>query len=467
MNVNQILKNITLKIIFIVLITIGFIILKSSLVLGTTNIPKVYFEGNISKMLDKKDERKISIKYESKDLNFETKAKIKIQGTSSLAYEKKNYTITFYKDSSYEEKEKIDVGKGWGAQSKYGLKANWIDKTHSRNIVSARITAKVQEKYGLFTDLPNKGLIDGYPVEIYSNNEFLGLYTWNIPKSDWMWGLDEDDPNNIALVGDDWTPAVGFKEQITTFEDAKWEVEIGEKNQDTIDKFNRLIRFVANSSDEEFKKEFELYVNKDAILNYIAMLNAMDAIDNYGKNMIMLTYDGKVWYPSLYDLDATWGTDSSGNKLENYDFTTNDTDNMLILRTMECFQNEVATRWFELREEILSKDNILNEFYSFNDSIPNDTLKKEKRKWKDISGYDIKQIEEFLDYRLKYIDDLMESKREVSEESTEISKTNENRESEEQNVSIEYNDKKNYENILYFFIIVVIICTILVYLKNN
>ena len=241
MNNKKISKNTILKLIFIILIAFGFIILKSSLTFATTDIPKVYFEGNISEMLDKKDERKINIKYESKDKNFETKAKIKIQGTSSIYFEKKNYTINLYKDDSYEEKEKIDVGKGWGAQSKYCLKANWIDKTHSRNIVSARIAAKIQKKYGVLTELPNNGLIDGYPVEIYSNNEFLGLYTWNIPKSDWMWGLDEDNPNNIALVGDDYTDQVLFYKEIRNLDEAKWEVEVGEENQETVDKI--YIRF--------------------------------------------------------------------------------------------------------------------------------------------------------------------------------------------------------------------------------
>ena len=111
-------------------------------------------------MTSKKDERKVFLKYKSDEVNFEKNAKIKVQGSSSLVYEKKNYTINLYEDVSFEKKSKVDMEKGWGKQSKYNLKANWIDKTHSRNIVSARIAGKIQEKYGVLNELPNHGSID-------------------------------------------------------------------------------------------------------------------------------------------------------------------------------------------------------------------------------------------------------------------------------------------------------------------
>ena len=56
-------------------------------------IPKVYFEGNIDDMNLKSDVRNIKLKYETTDFNFEAYTTIKIQGTSSLAYEKKSIKI--------------------------------------------------------------------------------------------------------------------------------------------------------------------------------------------------------------------------------------------------------------------------------------------------------------------------------------------------------------------------------------
>ena len=72
-------------------------------------IPKVYFEGDISNMTSKEDKRSIKIKYRSEDKKFDTYAEIKIQGTSSIYYDKKNYTITLYEDEAHESKNKIVI----------------------------------------------------------------------------------------------------------------------------------------------------------------------------------------------------------------------------------------------------------------------------------------------------------------------------------------------------------------------
>ena len=52
-------------------------------------------------------------------------ATVKWQGSSSLSYPKKNYTINF--DNAFEAAE------GWGIQKKYCLKANYIDHSHASN----------------------------------------------------------------------------------------------------------------------------------------------------------------------------------------------------------------------------------------------------------------------------------------------------------------------------------------------
>ena len=157
-------------------------------------IPKIFITGNISNMSSKNDKRKISFRYDDNGKTFESYARLKIQGSYSLGFEKKNYTVDFYEDDTYQNKKDADFG--WGQHSKYTLKANWVDKTHARNIVTANIAAEANEQYGLFTSTPNYGEVDGYPVEVYVNNEFFGLYTLNIPKSDWMFNMDK---NNDAL----------------------------------------------------------------------------------------------------------------------------------------------------------------------------------------------------------------------------------------------------------------------------
>ena len=117
------------KVYFIIFLSF-FIIFLNLVKSNASEIPKVYLEGDIENMTSKKDERKILLKYKSDEVKFEKYTKIKVQGSSSLVYDKKNYTINFYENDSFENKSKVDIGKGWGKQSKYNLKANWIDKTN-------------------------------------------------------------------------------------------------------------------------------------------------------------------------------------------------------------------------------------------------------------------------------------------------------------------------------------------------
>ena len=406
------------KIYFIIFLSF-FIILINTINSNASEIPKVYLEGDINNMTSKKDERKIFIKFKSDELNFEKYTKIKVQGSSSLVYDKKNYTINFYENDSFEKKSKVDMEKGWGKQSKYNLKANWIDKTHSRNIVSARIAGKIHETYKVLNELPNHGSIDGFPVEVYINNEFLGLYTWNIPKDAWMWNVDEDNPNHIVLEGAWYTEYTNFKTKLDGFDGTGWDAEAGKPNKETVDNFNRLVDFINNSSDEEFIRNFDNYLDKNASLNYLMMLYLIEGIDNTGKNMILLSYDnGKKWYPCLYDLYSTWGTWTDGKINNSYKILpeqeiADHSKNNLITRMVKTMPNEISNRWFSLRKDIFSKENILNEFNLFLESIPQDTFRKEQERWKDIPGFGMEQIEEFINIRLEYIDKIMRERTKI------------------------------------------------------
>ena len=97
-------------------------------------IPTVFLYGDIDNMESKEDERVVQFSFLSNDISFMKYAKIKIQGSSSIRYEKKNYTIKLYDTMECEDKYNVDFG--WGNENKYVLKANWIDKTHAINIVS-------------------------------------------------------------------------------------------------------------------------------------------------------------------------------------------------------------------------------------------------------------------------------------------------------------------------------------------
>ena len=365
--------------------------------------PRVYIEGDLY-MKNKSEIGTFKVKYESDSIKFDKYATLKIQGSTSATFDKKNYTIKFFNDEDCLDKFKVNFG--WGRESKYVLKANWVDKTHSRNIVTARLAAQVQKKYNLLPNTPNHGLIDGFPVEVYLNNEFYGLYTLNIPKDEWLYGMDNKNPNHIIMVAEQTSPGTLFKELNTD----DWVNELDDNSPAVKKKMLRLIDFAMNATDKEFKKDFEKYYNLDATLNYYVLCHALNIADNRAKNVIFITYNGKVWYPTLYDLDTSFGTYYHGLELYPIDNTVKTDENTFFKRFNQLFSKEIADRYFELRKNILSEENIINEIDKFYLQIDPSSLEKEQEKWQDIPGYDINQMKEYIKERLPYIDQLMKSK---------------------------------------------------------
>lgn len=362
--------------------------------------PKIYIEGNLF-MQNKSEIGKFKIKYKSESINLEKYATLKIQGSSSSTYPKKNYTIKFFEDESCTDKFKVDFG--WGRQNKYVLKANWTDKTHSRNIVTAHIAAQVQDKYNLFQNTPNNGLIDGFPVEVYLNNEFHGLYSLNIPKEDWLYGMDDNNPNHIIMVGEKYSQATAFREISLD----GWNNQLDDNSPTVQQKMLRLINFVVNSTDQEFKENIEDYLDLDATLNYYVLCHTLNIADNSAKNLIFVTYDGKIWYPTLYDLDTTFGSYYHGLELYPTDHPLHMSYNRLFERLSILLKKEIEQRYQELRQNILSEENIINEIDKVYLQIEPSLFEKEQQKWGQLPGYELTQLKEYIHERLPYVDKMM------------------------------------------------------------
>lgn len=379
---------------------------------------KIKLYGDILNLQTKKEISNISMNYyDGNKLIFKSYATIKLQGTSSLSYDKKNYTINLFTDDTFSTKNKLELHDVWGAQSKYCLKANWIDSTQARNIVSARLMAQIQDKYDLFKDCPNNGLIDGYPVEIYINDKYQGLYTCNIPKDEWMFNMDSKNPNHIVMCAEsnELFASTSFYRDSPAVDGEEWSIEVGPNDNEeeiasTFEKLNRVIRFASNTSDEEFKNNFAEYLNLDSCLNYLCFLYIGNCTDNITKNMLLVTYDGKVWYPSLYDLDSTWGITYDGNNFYSATQEFLPTQSLLWKRIISCFPNEFKNRYNELRDSILSSENISNQFMNFYNSIAKEAWTKEHKKWPGIPNIsvNVEQIINYFNNRYPYVDSVIE-----------------------------------------------------------
>ena len=84
------------------------------------------------------------------------------------------------------------------------------------------------------------------------------------------------------------------------------------QGDDTFDELKRLVDWVSDATDEQFKEQISQYFNLEYTIRYYLFTLFVGAVDNLGKNMMISTFDSKIWYPQFYDLDTTLGIDNTG-----------------------------------------------------------------------------------------------------------------------------------------------------------
>lgn len=351
------------------------------------DIPKVFIDGVIPTT---KDDVLAELTYISKTLTFHAYIEIKCQGTSSMSYPKKNFTIKLFEDADRTVKKKIAF-RNWGKQNKFCLKANWIDISHLRNIVSAQLWSDIVESRSnyealpeLLRESPNNGAVDGFPIKVYNNGIYQGRYTWNIPKDKWMFNMDDDLEEHCVLCGENYDS--GCFRAAALIDESDWSDEIHDSCPDLIKtSWNNVIDFVMNSSDDDFKANIETYFDLQSLLDYHVYGMYMCGIDQYGKNQIYMTYDGVKWIASMYDMDSTWGLYWNGQTLLATDYGRDQYEdqiqgrlgNLLYERIEHNYYAELLARWNELKASALSMSNIINRFERMSDIAPLDLVKED------------------------------------------------------------------------------------------
>lgn len=392
------------------------------LVTSVKSLPTLYMSGDVTGM-SKVNEKFVRFKYVDGTMIKRGYNTIKWQGDSSLSYPKKNYTIKLYCDKNKKCKQLLDFG--WGKQNKYVLKANYIDHSHARNIVSARLWSQIVNSRGTYSytnvkDTPNNGAIDGMPIIVYLNGTYLGLYTFNIPKDKWMFGMD-DGISTQAVVGSENYVEGCFRSSSNPLNG--WSAEFPDELPTEIQtSFKTAYNFVVNNTGADFKSGLSNYFDVQSLIDYYIFGYVICHLDGFGKNQLLATYDGIHWSMMAYDMDSTFGLFWNGSKFVSTDYRCQEdyqsvvdgpsgtNGNELFNKLKDNFKAEIYERYTELREDVLSLDNIKFEFEKFMNSI---TFKEYLNDIKTNTGVPqktvdhLKQIEEYIEARLPYVDTKM------------------------------------------------------------
>jgi hypothetical protein len=133
----------------------------------------------------------------------------------------------------------------------------------------------------------------------------------------------------------------------------------------------RAIQWVIdNNNTNTFATEFDQHFNKESAFKYLISTLVFGLVDNLGKNTMMNTWDGNVWYFNFYDIDTAMGLENQGRNIHDYDIEIGDigayatADSWLWANILRYFKAELDTTYSELRQNIYTYENILNFFYN-------------------------------------------------------------------------------------------------------
>ena len=370
-----------------------------------TEIPVVELDGNMDG-ISKDKKVTVDIKYRSKTKNFDGKCTLAWQGNGSVNYPKKNFKIKL----TTKEGNKMNVGfRNWVPQDSYHLKANFTDSSHMRNIFMANLMHDVRKE-----DLPTGGrsTIDGFPVKVKINGKDQGIYTWNLKQSKEVYGLTKENPNHLMYRCEVHGGAGSFANTSNT--KAAWEDKFPETEDallaaTNLAKLNRMIAWVATADDATFKKEINKYLNLNYLLDYWIYSVCFMAVDNIGRNMNLITYDGEVWYLTLYDLDTCAGIQYNGASLP-YDLkmpSQSECPNSVLFKKLrDNFKGEIINRYLELRNTAFATESLLTKIKEYMDFIGLANYNLDKQLWPSInsSAISYNYISENITKRLAMID---------------------------------------------------------------
>ena len=380
-------------------------------------MPVINIEGDLSGMT--KEQRVTArINYDGADRSFSSLATMKWQGDSSLRYPKKNFSVTFVNEIG--GKNKIEVRPEWGLQSKYCLKANWVDYSSARNIVSAKLWGEVihsECRDDEVDALLNGGAVDGFPVLLYNNGDFLGLYTFNTPKDKWIYGMGDGEREGL-MMANGYRNCVCMYEPIADVNDpaaSQWEVEYCSTEEDPegsawlSEALNNLINVFVNYDGQELKDRIGQYMDVERTIDYLVFITALRAEDNRAKNIMWATYDGVKFSPLAYDLEGSWGLNWNGKFVtDSPEAYPTPTDTNFLDKMVRNYGDELRARYVELRQSVLSYQNIKRLFNDYAAQISDIVYQAEKDRWATqpgvSNGNNVSQALKFARNHLSWLD---------------------------------------------------------------
>ena len=410
---------------------------------------------------------------------FKKHAILNAQGNSSMSYVKKNVAIDLCDDEWIgDDTPKVRIGN-WIPQDSFHMKAYYTDFFRGVGAVSYKLydqivrtrgniydrpwkkamidMSKIESTtkslgnpyigdYSLLTDTGARCFPDGFPVAVYLNGKFYGIFSFQLKKHRDNYHMDKStaehvhldghvsikslwgdsihwssfeirNPKNLYAIGGNKYDADIKQEEIAGETEINAWIEAGalpdgtvidskiKKNLERTAKVKKYIisfsRFItdiklaeslynsSNKTEEDLKvlrDVFERYWDVDNVIDYIIMSDIVANHDGvYGSNWQLFTYNGKKWWIGLYDVDCSFGNVFNG--ISCYNVLTNHCakgKDMPFGYIISYYTDQLNARYKELADlGIINSNNIFDKLHDWTMRIGTNFYKEEYKKWAD------------------------------------------------------------------------------------
>lgn len=273
--------------------------------------------------IDGKKDMSVSV-YEGTIPLFSTIGTWKVQGQSSAGAVKKNWALSLVNPVTGNPLT-VKIGD-WLPLNRMVLKAYATDRTLMRDIVTTRLwramhgfpsgTLAPVSAYSYFdgrdcgTHTSARFSTDGFPVEVYHDGDFLGLYVLRTDSTADQYLMDTGNPRHVLIqpqhAHDFWSDGIYY--------DGEWEyTSPATVTDDTRAAYKRFMGWASACirGDQDIRRTYGSYIDLDSFLDYILLCELTGSYDSMLNNFFMACWDASPtsgkWFLYPYDEDETFG----------------------------------------------------------------------------------------------------------------------------------------------------------------
>ena len=283
-----------------------------------------------------------------------------------------------------------------------------------------------------------RNAIDGFPINLYINGEYIGVFNFNNDKSNKkVFGLTKSFPqcvsyevsansNTTAGAFNKWTSATGISEKQYYYND--FELRYSSRSQDAdednwdITPLKTLVDWVSDADETEFRTNLDQHFNRRYLIDYYIFTMTAGLVDNFGKNMMLTTWDSQIFYPQFYDCDSCLSLNNSGyRRYDPYIEVTpdvfNTSDSKLWTKLTQYLWDEIVVRYRELRQSTLTYDRLMEYYYGHQISKIPERLYNTDMNTKYLNhteylfmlhGNDLEHLKSWLSKRISFLDNFFD-----------------------------------------------------------